>query len=227
MAQKKLTGWFSKAESQEQSEGQHSLECNLHSKGEFEAGSTTDDGSSESELENDNPTPPPTKVLKVTSSHIKKSVTKARYRRSKAGIKAEYTAKHSWLIPDDGGKGALYKYCEVYYVGRRGLPRGSDGMFITKPFTRWSKATGSSAKNNKLLKHQQSNGHGQEAEMCAQAEKSGSVFTQLHNASEAETSENLRMLSKYVKVAYWLMKHEVAHTTQYESLTSRSLHRPG
>ena len=48
--------------------------------------------------------------------------------------------------------------------------------------------------------------------------KSGSVFTQLHNASEAEKSENLTMLSKYVKVAYWLMKHEVAHTTQYESL---------
>ena len=26
------------------------------------------------------------------------------------------------------------------------------------------------------------------------------------------------MLSKYVKVAYWLMKNEVAHTTRYESL---------
>ena len=27
------------------------------------------------------------------------------------------------------------------------------------------------------------------------------------------------MLSKYVKVVYWLMKNEVAHTTKYESLT--------
>ena len=221
MAQKKLTGWFSKAESQEQSEEQDSFEYNLYSEGEFEAGSTADDGSSKSELDNNHPTPPPTKVLKVTSSSSEKSVTKPRYRRSKAGIKAEYTAKHSWLIPDDGGKGALCKYCKVYYVGRRGLPRGSDGTFITKPFTKWSKATGSSAKNNRLLKHQQSNGHRQavaEAEMCAQSEKSGSVFTQLHSASEAEKSENLKMLCKYVKVAYWLMKHEVAHTTQYESL---------
>ena len=49
-----------------------------------------------------------------------------------------------------------------------------------------------------------------EAEMCNQVEKRGSVFTQLHSASDAEKSENL---IKYVKVAYWLTKHEVAHTT--------------
>jgi len=54
--------------------------------------------------------------------------------------------------------------------------------------------------------------------MNADVERRGSVFTQLHNASEIERSENLKMLSKYVKVAYWLMKHEIAHTTNYESL---------
>ena len=42
------------------------------------------------------------------------------------------------------------------------------------------------------------------------------VFTQLHSASDREGSENLKIL-KYVKVAYWLMRHEVAHTN-YESL---------
>jgi len=71
------------------------------------------------------------------------------------------------------------------------------------------------------LKHQQSTSHRQavtEAEMNADVERRGSVFTQLHNASEIERSENLKMLSKYVKVAYWLMKHEIAHTTNYESL---------
>ena len=81
--------------------------------------------------------------------------------------------------------------------------------------------TGSTVKNNKLLKHQQSNSHRQavaEAEMCDQVEKRGSVFTQLHSASDRERSENLKILSKYVKVAYWLMRHEVAHTTNYESL---------
>ena len=48
--------------------------------------------------------------------------------------------------------------------------------------------------------------------------KRGSVFTQLHSASDREGSENLKILNKYVKVAYWLMRHEVAHTTNYESL---------
>ena len=62
-----------------------------------------------------------------------------------------YTAKHSWLVPDIGGKGAFCKFCKKHYSGSRGLPKGSDGTFITKPFTKWSKATGSAAKNNKLL----------------------------------------------------------------------------
>ena len=55
------------------------------------------------------------------------------------------------------------------------------------PFTKWSKAKGSTVKNNNLLKQQQSNSHRQavaEAEMCDQVEKRGSVFTQLHSASD-------------------------------------------
>jgi len=59
---------------------------------------------------------------------------------------------------------------------------GSDGTFITKCFTKWSKATESSAKNNKLLKYQLSNSHKQavaRAEMRSGVERRGSVFTQL------------------------------------------------
>ena len=110
------------------------------------------------------------------------------------------------------------KFCKNHYSGSRGLPKGSDGTFITKPFTKWSKATGSTVKNNKLLKHQQSNSHRQAVAEDEMHDKRGSVFTQLHSASDRERSENLKILSKYVKVAYWLMRHEVAHTTNYESL---------
>ena len=94
-------------------------------------------------------------------------------------------------------------------------------LSFQKPFTKWSMATGSSAKNNKLLKHQLSNSHRQavsQAEMCNEVERRGSVFTQLQCSSNAGKSANLLMLSKYVKGAYWLMKNEVAYTTRYESL---------
>ena len=60
---------------------------------------------------------------------------------------------------------------------------------------------GSSAKN-KMLKHQQSNSHRQaiaEAEMCVQAEKRGSVFTQLHDASEAEGQKTCECLASTLK----------------------------
>ena len=49
--------------------------------------------------------------------------------------------------------------------------------------------------------------------MCDQFEKKGSVFTQLHSASERGRSENLNAQ----QVCNWLMKHEVAHTTNCES----------
>ena len=74
---------------------------------------------------------------------------------------SRYNTKHPWLISDESGKGAFCKFCQQLYCGSYGLPKGSDGTFITKPFTKWSKATGSYAKNNKLLKHKLLNSHWQ------------------------------------------------------------------
>ena len=66
---------------------------------------------------------------------------------------------------------------------------GSDGTFILKPFTKWSKATGSTANNNKLLKHKLTIAHRQavsHAEMATQVEKRGSVVSQLQSAIKTE-----------------------------------------
>ena len=55
--------------------------------------------------------------------------------------------------------------------------------------------------------------------MRSEVERRGSVFTQLQSCSDAEKAENLIMISKYVLGSiFWLIKHEVAHTTNYESL---------
>ena len=96
-----------------------------------------------------------------------KSKTTVRYHNGKRGdngVRKNYTAKYSWLAPDIDGEGAFCKFCKKHCSGSCGLPKGSDGTFITKPFTKWSKATGSTVKNNKLLKHQQSNSHRQTVE---------------------------------------------------------------
>ena len=98
-------------------------------------------------------------------------------RKVARSVISRYNTKHPWLISNESGKGALCKFCKELYCGSYGLPKGSDGTFITKPFTKWSKATGSSAKNNKLLKHQLSNSHKQavaRAEMCSEVERRGS-----------------------------------------------------
>ena len=150
--------------------------------------------SSSLESESDDPTPPPPKVPKAVSYKCSKSKTTARYRAGKHEDYVEkdcthYTAKLLCLVPDvHGVKGAFCKSCRKYYCGSRGLPKGSNCTFITKPFTKWSKATGSNS-GNKLLKHQQSTSHRQavaRAEMNADVERRGSAFTQLHNTSEIE-----------------------------------------
>ena len=92
---------------------------------------------------------------------------------------------------------------QALFCGSHGLPKGSYGIFFSKPFTKWIKATGSSDKNNKLLNYQLSNSHRQavsQAEICNEVERTESVFNQHQCSSNAEKSENLLMLSKYVKV---------------------------
>ena len=113
---------------------------------------------------------PPCKVSKTTTTT---SITK-RYRETKGKVRMDLVAKYCWLVPKSDGSGCLCKFCSKYYTSSRGLPKGSDGMFIRKPFTNWSKATGSSSKTNKLLKHQESKSHKvaiAEAEMSSTVEQ--------------------------------------------------------
>ena len=243
MAQKRISVWFSKdsaSASQElshcivsDSEVQESLECTFETVdgkiGESDSDSRLSSPAvSEPEAveSDDSAQPSCSKKPKLIPSRYSKKKCTATYKTSKTVERTvgKHAEKYPWLVVDDSEeskKGAFCKFCKQFYSGSHGLPRGSDGTFITKPFCKWSKATGTSVKNNKLLKHQQSNSHRQavaQANMSAQVAKRGSVFTQLHSASAMERAQNLQMLSKYVKVAYWLMKHEVAHTTNYESL---------
>ena len=46
------------------------------------------------------------------------------------------------------------------------------------------------------------------------------MYTQLYSrgASDSDRCLNLMMLCKYIKIVYWLLKHEIAHTTNYQSL---------
>ena len=97
-----------------------------------------------------------------------KKVVKSKY------IVYRYSTKLPCLVSDGSGRGAFCKFCKQLYCGSHDLPKRSDGTFISKPFTKWSKATGSSAKNNKLLKYQLSNSHRQavsQAEMCNEVEE--------------------------------------------------------
>lgn len=62
-----------------------------------------------------------------------------------------------WLQETSDG-GVLCFVCSSFY-NKRSIPKGSDGTFINKPFTNWKKSTGSSLKDNKLLKHEKSSSH--------------------------------------------------------------------
>ena len=133
---RKVSVWFSKASSSgshEQSEcvvsdteAQDSLECTLyHTRDQLDSDSNSAQSdshvSSDSE-ESDGPTPPPPKVLNVVSRCSKSKIT-VMYRSGKTGEcgareYAAYAAKHTWLVPYTGGKGALCKFCKKHYSAR-------------------------------------------------------------------------------------------------------------
>jgi hypothetical protein len=46
----------------------------------------------------------------------------------------------------------------------------------------------------------------------------GTVFNQLHVASDSEKEENMQRLMDCAKAVYWLTKEEIPHTTKYGRL---------
>ena len=97
-----------------------------------------------------------------------------RCRASKDKVPKDLIVKHSWVVSDKDGNACFCKLYKEHYTSNasHGLPCGSDGTFLLKPFNKWSKATGQSPKNNKLLKHQESQYHRMPV---AQAKKSASI----------------------------------------------------
>jgi hypothetical protein len=127
----------------------------------------------------------------------------------------EYRDQHVWLTGDN-----YCLYCKTFYSNRP-IPKGSDGTFINKPFTNFKKATGISSKHNKLLKHEEAGSHKKAKAFHSaknQSLRQGTVFNQLHVASESEKEENIQRLMDYAKAVYWLTKEEIPYTTKYNSL---------
>lgn len=103
---------------------------------------TSDSSDSENECTSSSEEMPP--EPKITKRSVSIILGKSRQRRSKTRL--DLSSKYTWLILDASGKGGYCKFCQKYYSGRKGLPKGSDGVFINKPFSKWTKATGSTKK---------------------------------------------------------------------------------
>jgi Domain of unknown function (DUF4371) len=128
-------------------------------------------------------------------------------------------SEYSWLVPAEGG--ALCSICSEYYSVHQ-LPPDHKGTFVTIPFNDWKKSTGSTLKNNKLLKHAYSDSHktavtlkhsGQTMTMHTRT-----VYSMLHVQSEEEKQNNVERLADFTDSAYFLFKNEIPHTTHYRPL---------
>jgi len=151
----------------------------------------------------------------ITESEVPCDTASPPHKKKKRN--GSYREDHVWLTDDN-----YCTFCKAYY-SERTFPRGSDGTFITKPFTNFSKATGVLPKHNKLLKHEQSEGHRKAKGLIAcsdQSQRNGSVLEQMYVASESEREENFSRLADYMKATYWLVKEEIPHTTKYTSLVN-------
>jgi hypothetical protein len=117
--------------------------------------------------------------------------------------------------------GAYCFVCKEYYK-HRPLPKGSDGTFITKPFSTWNKSTGSNPKDNKLLKHDQSQSHQTAMDVKSggdtMCKKSKTVYSMLHAQSKTQQEENLKFVVDLIDATYFLLVNEIPHTTKFEPL---------
>ena len=124
-----------------------------------------------------------------------------------------------WLVSTEGG--ALCATCVEYYRDHKLAPDHC-GIFVIKPFSDWNKSTGSTVKNNTLLKHACSDSH----KMATTFKNSGkamagisrTVYSMINLQSEEEKEKNLNRLADFVDAAYFLFRNEIPHTTNYRPL---------
>lgn len=159
--------------------------------------------------------PPITIISKQTSAFAKQGGKV----KDSTKIVAKRKAEYSWLVPVEGG--ALCDCCSKFYSDRT-LPRNHSDVFINKPFSNWSKSTGSKTKDNKLLKHQQSVTHLAAATFYKDGQQMSAgqrtVYSIIHKQSKEEKEFQLERLTDFADVAYYLFKEEIPHTTHYDSL---------
>lgn len=150
---------------------------------------------------------------------VKKNVKVGGQKKKKHDVVSKRQRDFAWLEPTDCG--ALCKTCVSFYTSRE-LPRDHSGIFVNKPFNNWKKSTGATEKNNKLLKHANSDSH----RTAVAFEKNGlimettarTVYSMVHAQSAEEQQLNLNRVADFIDTAYYLFKHEIAHTTNYSSL---------
>jgi len=143
----------------------------------------------------------------------------AHEKKTKLDVVSKRQRDFAWLVPTDGG--ALCKTCISHYKCRS-LPKDHSGVFVTKPFNNWKKSTGTTDKNNKLLKHSNSESH----RTALSFEEHGylmqttarTVYSMVHAQSVEEQKTNLDRIADFIDAAYYLFKNEIAHTTNYNSL---------
>lgn len=140
-------------------------------------------------------------------------------KKSKIDVVSKRQKDFKWLTASDGG--ALCNVCVSHYA-LRALPRDHSGVFVTKPFDNWSKSTGATEKNNKLLKHENSESHRTAASFREHGhlmqKTARTVYSMVHAQSDDEKENNLSRIADFIDIAYYLYKNEIAHTTHYSSL---------
>jgi len=134
-------------------------------------------------------------------------------------MKSKRVIDFPWLLSTDGG--ALCSICAEYYSSHE-LPSDHCGTFVHKPFNDWRKSTGSTAKNNKLLKHENSDIHKLATTVKVakgtMTKLSRSVYSMIHAQTDEERKTNLNRLADFFDAAYFLFRNEIPHTTNYRPL---------
>ena len=153
---------------------------------------------------------PPTKKLCI-SEPSKKQLKYRTATVSSRKYQKRWEKDFTWLEYDADCEGA---FCKVCKTSGKSLER-TGGVWITKPFTNWKKAT------ERMKTHANSDVHSRAIQTALAYQTSlheGSVIQQLQCLSEQERIRNRAAVKSFIRCAHFLARQHIPHTTNFDKL---------
>ncbi|XP_065892412.1 zinc finger MYM-type protein 1-like [Dysidea avara] len=135
---------------------------------------------------------------------------KSRPLKSKRKYSKNWEKDFYWLVYDEDIDGAFCKVCKQVTAQRNTQHTG--GVWVSKPFTNWKKAT------EKMRAHEKSTLHTTATQALLITSNEGSIAHQMQRIGMVDREKNRNAMKALIRCTHFLTRHHIAHTTNFSEL---------